>query len=396
MELYAHQKKLVDLNPDRHLIAFDTGTGKTFTALSLAEKNKTVCLIIVPKHLVASWQRAIQSFTLPHRIITKETFRRDWQKIGCYKGVIVDEAHNFFGYNSQMHHSLCKYLKDYQVNFRLFLTATPVTATPYSVFACARLMGYDWNWYSFTTKFFYKIKMGHRMVTKVRENMRGQLIDLVKQMGTIVKIEDCIDMPEQVHERIDFDLTKDQAKAIKEIAEPVHIVRWTKMHQLENGTIKGDEYINDMFYDSLKSDYIVSLAGEHRKMAVFARYNLQLDLYKEKLESAGYTVFMIRGDVKNRDEIVQEVEKSDDCVVLINASCSTGYELPSVGMIVFASLSFSYLDYSQACGRFLRINKPKRNVYLHLVTKGGVDEGVYESISEKKDFYIEMFGRDRV
>jgi len=393
MELYKHQQDLIDKNPSRHLIAFGTGAGKTDTGLSLADKNAIKCLIIVPKHLKAKWERDIKEYKMSHTIITKETFKRDWQKLDRYSGVIVDEAHVFFGHNSGMHKALLNYLKRHNIEYRYYLTATPVTATPYSVFACAQLMGYNWNWYSFTNKFFYQIKMGHRMIPKFNEKMRPQLIELVKAMGSVVALEDCIDMPEQIFERIDFELLPSQIKAIKELDEPAHIVRWTKTHQIENGTLKSDGYVDDMHFDDLKTDYIVSLSEQNKKIAVFCRYNLQIDLYRQKLEKAGHRVYVIRGDVKNRDEIVQEVEASDECIVLINASCATGYELPSVGLIVFASLSFSYLDYSQAIGRFMRINKPKRNVYLHLVVKGGVDEGVYDAISNKKDFYIELFNK---
>jgi predicted helicase len=105
-------------------------------------------------------------------------------------------------------------------------------------------------------------------------------------------------------------------------------------------------------------------------------------------------VYMINGSVKNRDEITQQIEKDDECIVVINAACSEGYELPSIGTIIFASLSFSYKDYKQALGRFLRINKLKKNVYIHLVTAGSVDEGVYNAIMKKQDFDIEIYANE--
>ena len=129
-------------------------------------------------------------------------------------------------------------------------------------------------------------------------------------------------------------------------------------------------------------------------MAIFCRYNLQIDSIKKTLETIkDKKIFVIRGDVKNRDEVVQQVEAADDCVVLINASCSEGYELPSIGVILYASLSFSYKDYHQSKGRFLRINKLKKNVYIHLIS-GEIDEAVYASMMKKQDFSIEIYTHD--
>jgi hypothetical protein len=58
---------------------------------------------------------------------------------------------------------------------------------------------------------------------------------------------------------------------------------------------------------------------------------------------------------------------------------------------VFASLSYSYLNYTQAVGRFNRINNLKRNLYITLVTSGGTDEAIYDCIQNKQDFYIDLY-----
>jgi len=46
------------------------------------------------------------------------------------------------------------------------------------------------------------------------------------------------------------------------------------------------------------------------------------------------------------------------------------------------------------CGRFLRINKPKKNVYLHMIG-GEIDREVYKAIKRKEDFNIEIYARKR-
>ncbi len=362
--------------------------------LSLKNKCEKV-LVVCPKALKEKWKRDWLSWgksSLP-TILSKEEFRKDWQKLPKYDAVIVDEGHYFSGMTSLMSKNLRKYLKKWNVEYVWLLTATPYLSTPWNIYTLAGHLGRQWSYNDFREKFFIFRYVGRREVPVVRDGIEGEIAKLVNGMGSVVRIDECADIPEQVFETEFFKLTKEQEKAIEGISnEEINpIVRFTKFHQIENGTLKGDGYVKDVVLSCDKVDRIADMAVEHKKLAIFCRYNLQIEMLAEKLKDCGKPVYIIRGDVKNRDEITQEIESSDDAVVIINAACSEGYELPTVGVIVFASLSFSYKDYKQACGRFLRINKLKKNVYLHLVSTGSVDEAVYNSIMKKQDFDVEIF-----
>src|SRR4051812_36536988 len=111
INLYAHQQALLNKNPAKYLIAHSTGTGKTISVLSLAQKNKVTALIIVPKALKENWNRQIQSFDPQHKVVTKEEFKRDHLKLEAYRAIIVDECHTFASMSSQLSKSLDKYIK---------------------------------------------------------------------------------------------------------------------------------------------------------------------------------------------------------------------------------------------------------------------------------------------
>ena len=189
-----------------------------------------------------------------------------------------------------------------------------------------------------------------------------------------------------------FELTKEQEQGIKDIEETAFITRWTKAHQIENGLKYGDEYTEDKEYDCGKTRRIMELCQQNKKIAIFCRYTKQMDMLKDVLLNIRSNIFLLRGDVKDRDAVIQQVNASEDCIVIIQAQCSVGYELPSIDIVIFASLSFSYVDYAQAIGRFLRINKLKENTYYHLVSRG-VDEDVYDCIMRKEDFYAELHSK---
>jgi superfamily II DNA or RNA helicase len=395
MQLYQHQQNIINLNPKKHLIAFGTGTGKTLTSLALTAHNQVPVLIIVPKALKLNWIRNIENSGLHivYHIVTKEEFRRDWDIIPAFPAIIIDEFHFFANLKSAMSKALMKYQRKHNPTYVWGLTATPFCSSPMNIFALATHLGYRWNYWTFFNKFFNNVQMGRRMVPIIRKGIEKDVADLVRQIGTTCTMEECIDVPEQTFETIYLETTKAQQKGIKEIDEPVAITRWTRTHTIENGLKIGDEYTPDEYFECLKNDYIASFSEENPKFAVICRYNLQIEMLKVFLEEKGLKVFVINGAVKNRDEVVQEIERTDECVVLIQASCSVGFEIPSVPIMIFASLSFSFVDYQQAIGRIHRINKLKKNVYLHLVIKGGVDEAVYDCIMRKQDFDIAIYNK---
>lgn len=394
LELYNHQKRLLAKNLPRCLIAHSVGTGKTVSSLALAEQNKVNCLIIVPKALRESWGRSVALFSgNNHRIISKEEFRRDWDILPRYNGLIIDEFHFFGNLKSQMSKSLIKYQKKYKPTFIWGLTATPYCSSAMNIYALASHLGYKWNYWEFFNKFFYKIPMGGRSIPVQKKGIEKELAQLVKSIGDTCTLESCVDVPEQVFETIYFEKTKKQERAINKIEDTIPIVRWTATHSILQGVKNGDDYTQDEFFDCLKNDYIASLSEENPKMVVVCRYNLQIELLKNILEGKKKKVFIINGQVKNRDEVVQEIEKTEECIVLLQADCGIGFEIPSVPLMVFASLSFSFVAHEQCKGRILRINKLKKNVYQYLIIKDSIDEEVYNCVMAKQDFSIAIYNK---
>jgi superfamily II DNA or RNA helicase len=137
------------------------------------------------------------------------------------------------------------------------------------------------------------------------------------------------------------------------------------------------------------------LISEHKKIVIICRYNAEIDYIKSKVDTKH--VYIIRGDVKNRAEVVKQAESDDDCVVLINAACSEGYGLPSFPIMVFYSYDFSLKNYIQMLGRIQRAGHIKKNVYISLVVSKTVDEDIWDTVANKKmDFQCEIYGKTRI
>ncbi len=396
--LYAHQKELVDRFPHKAILAHATGTGKTRTSLELAKKSGAKALVVSPKALVPKWERDIVTWGADADAISKENFKKNLKQLPHYDAIIIDECHlgGFANHKSQMHKATAAYMKAHEVQYRWLLSATPYCSTPWNIYSLLKLIDVNLDYWQFRNRFFIERYFGQRCVFVPRDGIEDEVADLVREHGSVVRLDDCADIPDQQTVEKFFGLTKDQKNETARIksGEQNPIVRFTKMHQIASGIHIGNEFSPTRTFSAEKNDYIVSLAESNEKILVFSRYNAHLDMLASMLEKKHIPYRMIRGDVKDRDAVVQEAEKAKRMVVLANAACSTGYELPSFPVCVFASLSYSYSDHVQGMGRVLRINKLKKNIFFILTTRDSADVPVLESIRRKETFSEAIFMRN--
>ena len=400
VKLFKHQQDLVDKNPDRQLIAWGTGVGKTYGGLALARAKGLSTLIVCPKRVKEKWiKQSNEWLTQHHLVVTKEEFRRDYKKLDRFDCIITDEAHLGFGnHKSLLHKAMAAYIKVHSIKHVYLLTGTPYTSTPWSIFSLAKLLGHNWNWYEFRSQFFKERYLGARIIWEPREGTEDEIADLVRSIGDIVRLDECTDVPVQRDEFEIFSMTKEQRDAMDEMKkrEDNPLTRFGKSHQIAQGIQIGDEFRPTEFYKSPKNERILELAQENDKLAVFTRYTYHIDQLNELLTKKGIPVYIIRGDTKEPEAVMEQANASKRCVILINSECAEGYELPTFSIIVFASLSYSFVKYEQARGRFLRINAMKPNLYIHLISDGPTDAAVWESVKRKRNFSEAIYSKENV
>ncbi|HNU76547.1 MAG TPA: SNF2-related protein [bacterium] len=401
-ELREHQRKIVETAPNKYGLFLKMRVGKTATAIRLASTRVKSCIVIVPKSLKEQWESEIKNWNNSDTIffvITKETFRRDYTKLDKYDAIVVDESHiGFANFKSQLFKSLSAYIKHHDIQYIWLLTGTPFTSSAWSTYSLALLLGHKYNWYEWKKRFFYDIKMGHRMIPKQKDNIESEIAKIVNNIGCTLSLSDISEQADDEYVKEYFDLNAEQKKAIKEYFDPLPIVRFTWHHQLESGTIKGDGYRSDGIYQCEKNNRLIEIVKEIRKVAIVARYNLQLQHYADIFKQEGRRVFLINGQTKNLKEIIDQIEKEEDCVVLLNATCSAGYSLASIDIMIFASMDFSFTHYAQICDRLKNMDKNKSCTYIYLLTRStkdykSIDQGVYDCVMNKQSFDAEIYAK---
>lgn len=417
MNLWKHQQDLLDRNPSKWLLAWSTGTGKTGTALMLSEKNCDTTLIVCPKTLKENWRREVVRWrgisplvfnskhppanfsiirTNPIMIISKEEFRKFWDVLPGFDGIIIDEAHSFAGINSQLSKTMRKYIRKHLIDYTWLLTATPYLRNAWNIYVLGNLLGQMWEYSAFRAKFFYERYMGSRSFWEARPGMEEDIAALVGVLGSAVKLEDCIDMPEATYLTEYFKPTKEQEAATKKITETLPIVRFTKLHQICGGALKGNEYEPTVLIESEKVDRVKELAEENEKMIISCRYLAEMemlhDVLFESVRPFGRDIFVMNGETKNKQELIDAYNASPKAILIVNAACSEGWSAADAktpfptSLIVFYSYDFSLKNKVQMEGRVRRGDLPQRVTYLSLLIEGSIDEMVFAALERKMDF----------
>jgi hypothetical protein len=406
MKLYSHQQKIIDDDPTSTGLFLGTGSGKTRIALLLARGNT---LVICPKTQKedGNWEREARTLgMLQPFVISKETFRRDHESLPGFDTVIVDEAHTCLGVTpntrqrkrvvipktSQLYEALESFMMRTKPQ-RVYLCTATIMRSPMTVWGTAQVLGKGevvGDFRSFRDTFYVKLPMPGRDVYAPRrdEDSKDKLANYVKALGYVGRLEDFFDVPEQTFKTDYIELTAEQKARIKElrIEYPEPIVRVGKQHQVENGGLAGDEFSEGETFKNGKIDKILDYAAEFPRMVIFAKYRAQISATEKALKKEGYQVWTLTGDTKDRGKVLAEANEASVGVLIAQAQVSAGWELPQYPVMIFASCTYSFVDRVQGEGRILRANALKKNLYIDLVVKGGVDEAVYKALKDKKDF----------
>jgi hypothetical protein len=411
--LYQHQLDIIREDKEKIGLFLGTGSGKTLTAICLA-RGKTLILAPKTQKEDKNWERDNEKHNLNKDItvISLETFRRDHTKLPRYDTVIVDEAHKFIGVypnicwrnkqpipkTSQIFEAVETYLKRTKPS-RFYPCTATIMKNPMTVWGAGRLLGYKWDFYKWRNTFYMKLPMPGRDVWVVKNDKKNKeyLAKLVKTLGYVGQLSDYFDVPEQSFVTKYVELNAKQKQRIKELPleYPDPIVLIGKKHQVENGCLSGDEFNPGEEFDNEKLEKISDLADEFPKIVIFAKYRAQIAQISRRLMKEGKNVITLTGDTKDRQKAIFDANNAKECVFIAQAQISAGWELPDFPVMVFASMTYSFTDYQQSLGRILRANHLKKNLYLFLITKGGIDEAVYKSIMNKQDFNEALYAKER-
>lgn len=382
---YAHQQRFFEKNPNYALLLWETGLGKTRAACEWIKlRPERTALIVCPKTIVEKWKRERDEWGA---YANADVVSRDEVKkidLDGYRALVIDEAQDFASPlfikgRSQRTEVIYAHLKKHPDTHVLLLSATPIRSTSWNYHTLAAFIGHYVDWKKFQKKFFYLTDIFGRWHYEPVKSWRKDIRPYLEEVADIVLARDCADIPPQRHHIVNIEWSKDQEKELRaQMLEPG--AEWHARHRAENG-IKKFKKLEEM------------LAG-YRKAIVIVYYRSQIDEYVKELGN-DRQVFTLHGDTKDQDAVIAEARAADDCVFFLQASMGAGFDASEFSVMIFASMSFKFVDHVQSLGRINRLNNLHENDYFYLLA-GENDKAVYDTVMAGHDFHPPSYMRVKV
>ena len=406
IELRDYQQKIVNDGYSKLIqfnmvyLSMEVRTGKTLTALSLANKftNKKGVLFVTKKKAIKSIENDYELLNPDYKIevINYESLHK---VTGEFDIVIIDEAHSVGTYPkpSKRYKDLKAILDKNAYTKVIFLSGTPSPESYSQLFHQFRLLNrfspfkeyanfYKWS------KVFVDVEirnLGYAKVNDYSGAKKDKIMDVLKDYFISYTQQDAgfnqtvnehileVEMNPKVYElvkRLKRDLLVEGKEEV--ILADTSVKLQNKIHQLCSGTVKFESG-NSMIIDDSKASFIKD-KFKGNKIAIFY-------IFKEEFN-------LLKGVFTNFTESPEEFNQSDDKVFLGQIRSSReGVNLSSADSLIYYNIEFSALSYIQGKDRMTSKERTKDNDVYFIFAKGGIEKHIYKRVSNKLDFTNSYF-----
>ena len=293
-----------------------------------------------------------------------------------------------------------------QAGYRLLLTGTVITNKAIDVFSQFKFVNPDifgQSFYAFRNRYFDMVGYGNHTPV-LKKAMEAELTEKLHSISYRATKAECLDLPEttDVIRQVDLEpaalriyqgLVKESYAALSggEVTAPNILTRLLRLSQLTGGFIGNDETTSVEQVSAAKlsalEDILDGAAAEGKKLVIIARFLPEIKAICKLLEKRGLRYAYITGEVKNREEQVEQFQKEPEVMAFVGqiATAGMGITLTAASTMVFYSLDYSMSNFEQAKARIHRVGQRMPCTYLYLVARGTVDEKVLLALKDKAD-----------
>lgn len=149
----------------------------------------------------------------------------------------------------------------------------------------------------------------------------------------------------------------------------------SKLHQMYSGTVKFESG-ESMVIDHTKG-YFIKDKFKGNKIAIFYKFKAEYDLLK-----------MCFGENLTND--LNEFNTTDKNIALQIITGREGISLSNAKYLVYLNIDFSAVSYWQSRDRLTTFDRKINDIYW-IFAKKGIENKIYKSVSNKKDFTLSVF-----
>lgn len=435
--LFTHQQATVDkLSEQEHLFDMsDPGTGKTRAHLAefwdRRQQGEGPMLVIAPKSILkAAWGADIDKFfpgmtyVVAYATNREKAFKENvdvyitnhdaavwldkhkwvFERNG-FSTLVVDESTAFKNPQAQRSKALRRVSTG--IPHRRCLSGTP---NPNSVLElwhqCVILDGGQRlgnNYYRFRSAACAPVQNGPRpehIKWEDKPGVESAIFDLLSDISIRHKFEDCVDIPPNTVQTIEFELSDKALTAYNDMREhaillvqgdaAVRAVNaasvMTKLLQIAGGAVYTGEDSKYEVIDTERIELVLDLVDARRHSLVAFMWKHQRDLLVEGAKKRGFTYGVIDGETpaNERTRLVEEFQSGQLKVIFAHPqSAGHGLTLTKGTATIWVSPTYNAEHAIQFNRRIYRTGQTERTETIQVVAKGTVDERVYGALDKK-------------
>ncbi|MBU3107177.1 DEAD/DEAH box helicase [Clostridium gasigenes] len=425
VKLLPHQEKSIAATKDFNRCAYylDMGLGKTFVGSEkLKALNTNISLIICQKSKLQDWYEHFKTFYSEYNTIV---YSKPLKSIPDNSVIIINydlvwrrpELLDLENFTLMLDESSCiknttsnrtKFVLKLKPENVILLSGTPTGGKYEELYSQIKLLGWKiskkafWETYMVTKKmeingFSIPIVIGYKNVDRLKVKL--------KEYGAVfMKTEDVIDLPDQIDNVIKVESTKEYKKFVK-----------NRVVVVEDNELVGDMSLTKMLYQrQLASQYNSNkttilkdlLESTNDRVIIFYNFNDELEKIKSICENLERPISIVNGQIKDLSEYEKETEIHPEnawgsiidvpihnrSVTLIQYQAGAmGLNLQKSNKIIYFSLPLSSELFEQSKKRTHRIGQKNNCFYYYLITKGSIEEKIYEVLGQRRDFTNKLF-----
>jgi SNF2 family DNA or RNA helicase len=410
---FDHQRTTADfltLHP-RCFVFNEAGTGKTGAAAWAADYlmtqgKVTRVLVVCPVSIMETAWRSDLFKTVMHRTVAIAQGSRLQRQAVIAKGyefviinfdgvkvvnkelmeggfdlIIVDEANAVKSVTTDRWKALAALVRP---NTRLWLmTGTPASQSPIDAYGLAKLVAPD-SVPRFMGAFRDKVMLKINQYKWVPRQDAQQIVHQILQPAIRFTKAECLDLPDLLYSTRDIPLTAQQAKyydALKkqmmtiaagsEITAVNAAAMLNKLLQVAQGAVYTDDgSVVEFDVSNRLAELMTVIEGTDNKILLFVPYRHTLEMLRNELIKAGYSVESIQGGMpaSQRAEAIKRFQTEDNPRILLLSPQATahGITLTRADQVVWWGPVSSTEIYLQANSRAHRAGQTNKVTVTHL------------------------------
>lgn len=433
LPLYAHQKQDIDFCLHNPLVfnASDCGTGKTRTCIETIRQLKLPTLVLAPKSILrAAWEEDIGKFA-PDLTVSvafasnrEKAFKQQadvyvtnidavtWLAkrtdiLGKFLGglLIVDESTAYKHHTSQRSKALHKISQKF--SRRILMSGTPNPNGILDIWGQMLVLDEGQrlgsSFWSFRQTACTPVQNGPgaaHIKWVDRPGIEDAVFDLISDICIRHKLEDVVDMPENVINHMHVDLSPKhyaqylqlQEESLLQVQDKVvtalnagSLVQ--KLLQCLSGSVY-DEDGNAVLVDTERYELILDLVEARSQCVVAFLWHHQKNQLIAEAKKRGITFGVIDGSVaaETRGEIVTQFQNGElRCVFAHPQSAGHGLTLTKGTTTIWASPTYNAEHFDQFNHRIYRAGQTQRTETILISARGTHEGKVYDTLNRKLD-----------